>query len=248
MPGHAGAWAASGSRPTAIGPTRRRLWATTSVGLVRIDIWSDVICPWCYLGKRRLERALDQLDWSDEVEIRWRAYLLDPTATDEPKDLAAAIEKKYGPGAFDGMTTRLTALGAPEGIDYRFDRAVRVGTVDAHRLLAWAWATGGESAQSPLKERLLLAYFTEGANVADHATLTALAAEVGLDAAEAARVLPADEYRSDVRSDLDGALDRQLTGVPGFVIEDRLLIPGAQEVETFVAVLGRARERFAEQT
>ncbi|MGF1597406.1 MAG: DsbA family protein, partial [Acidimicrobiales bacterium] len=64
---------------------------------MRIDIWSDVICPWCFLGKRRLERALDQLDWSDEVEIRWRAYLLDPTATDEPKDLAAAIEKKYGP-------------------------------------------------------------------------------------------------------------------------------------------------------
>lgn len=214
---------------------------------MRIDIWSDVICPWCYLGKRRLERAMRELDWADEIEIHWHAYLLDPTATAEPKDLESAINRKYGPGAFDGMVKRLTALGAAEGIDYRFDRALRVSTLDAHRLLAWSWDHGGEAAQSPLKERLLRAYFEDGANVADHATLTTLAAEVGLDADHAAEVLADDRYRDVVLADLQGALDREITGVPGFLIADRLLIPGAQEPETFVNVLNRVRERLLRQ-
>lgn len=188
-----------------------------------------------------------ELDWADEIEIHWHAYLLDPTATAEPKDLESAINRKYGPGAFDGMVKRLTALGAAEGIDYRFDRALRVSTLDAHRLLAWSWDHGGEAAQSPLKERLLRAYFEDGANVADHATLTTLAAEVGLDAGDAAEVLAADRYRDVVLADLQGALDREITGVPGFLIEDRLLIPGAQEPETFVNVLNRVRERLLRQ-
>lgn len=214
---------------------------------MRIDIWSDVICPWCYLGKRRLERALGELDWADEIEIHWRAYLLDPTATAEPKDLRSSIDKKYGPGSFEGMTKRLTALGEPEGITYRFDRAVRVSTVDAHRLLAWAWASGGAAAQGPLKERLLKAYFEQGVNVADHAVLASLAAEVGLPADEAGEILVADGFRDVVLADLQGALDREITGVPGFVIDDRVLVPGAQEAETFVNVLNRVRERFAGQ-
>jgi predicted DsbA family dithiol-disulfide isomerase len=211
---------------------------------VRIDIWSDVICPWCYLGKRRFEKAVATLGWQDEVEVRWHAFLLDPRATSEPKDLRAAIEQKYGPGAFDGMTKRLTALGADEGIDYRFDKALRVSTLDAHRLLAWTFATAGAEAQDRLKERLLRAYFTEGANVADHATLRSLAADTGLPGDDAAEVLASGAYRAEVAADLEAAMDRELTGVPGFVIEDRLLIPGAQEVDTFVAVLTRARERF----
>ena len=106
---------------------------------MRIDIWSDIVCPWCYLGRSRLRSALEQLEWADEVEVRWRAYQLDPRAPAEPGDLRASIERKYGPGAFDQMTTRLTALGQAEGIDYRFDRALRVNTTDAHRLMAWAW-------------------------------------------------------------------------------------------------------------
>ncbi|MCC6437228.1 MAG: DsbA family oxidoreductase [Acidimicrobiales bacterium] len=214
---------------------------------MRIDIWSDVVCPWCYLGKRRLERAMGQLDWADEIEIHWRAYLLDPTATAEPKDLGAAIDKKYGPGAFKGMQARLIPLGEAEGITYRFDRALRVGTLDAHRLLAWAWAHGGEQAQSPLKERLLRAYFEDGENVADHATLASLAESVGLPRDEAIEVLAAGGFRAEVLADLEGALDREITGVPGFLIEDRLLIPGAQEPDTFVSVLTRARERLMQQ-
>jgi len=212
---------------------------------MRIDIWSDVICPWCFLGKRRFERALADVDGGDRIEVRWRAFLLDPTATREPGDLRRSLEKKYGPGAFDGMTERLTALGEPEGIDYRFDLAQRVSTIDAHRLLAWAWDTGGADGQGALAERLFLAYFHEGANVADHDVLAAAAADVDLDADQARLVLGSGRYQVEVRDDLAAATERQLTGVPAFVVADRLLIPGAQEVDTFRQLLTRSLERFA---
>ncbi len=180
------------------------------------------------------------------IEVRWRAYQLDPRAPKEPGDLRTAIERKYGPGAFDGMTRRLTALGADEGIAYRFDIAQRVNTVDAHRLLEWA-STLGLDQQDRLQERLFRAYFEEGANVADHGTLRALAADAGLDADQAGEVLAGSAFADEVATDLEGALDRQITGVPAFVVEDRLLIPGAQDTETLVAILTRAHERFATQ-
>ncbi|MGY6501360.1 MAG: DsbA family oxidoreductase [Acidimicrobiales bacterium] len=212
---------------------------------MRIDIWSDVICPWCYLGKRRLDLALGELDMADDVEIRWRAFQLDPTATSEPSDLRTSIDRKYGPGSFEGMTTRLGNLGAEVGIGYRFDIAKRVSTVDAHRLSAWALATEGVAAQGSLVERLFVAYFEEGANVADPSLLASMAAEVGLDHEAASEVVAGDAFADEVAADLHGAKERALTGVPAFVVEDRLLIPGAQDVETFVNLLGRARERFA---
>jgi predicted DsbA family dithiol-disulfide isomerase len=211
---------------------------------VHIDVWSDVICPWCFLGHRRLERALDELGWRDEVEVRFRAFLLDPTATAEPKDLRRALERKYGPGAFDGMTRRLGLLGEAEGIDYRFDTAVRVTTLEAHRLLAWAWSLDGQATQGPLAERLFQAYFQEGANVADHATLVRLAGDAGLDEAGAAELLAGTEGADAVAEDLVAAHERELTGVPAFLVEERMLIPGAQDVETFVNVLRRAKQRL----
>jgi predicted DsbA family dithiol-disulfide isomerase len=212
---------------------------------MHIDVWSDVICPWCYLGKRRLEAALAELGWGDEVEVRWRAYQLDPHAGPEPGDLRVALERKYGPGAFESMTTRLTALGEAEGLDYRFDRALRVNTADAHRLMAWAWAEGGAAGQGRLAERLFRAYFTEGVDVSDHATLAALAAECGLDPQGAAEVLAGRGFADEVADELNGALELQITGVPAFLIEGRFMIPGAQDVDTFVSVLTRARERMA---
>lgn len=113
---------------------------------VLVEVWSDVICPWCYLGKRRLERAIALLERPEEILVRWRAYQLDPTAADEPGDLRQAIEAKYGAGAFESMTGRLTVLGAEQGIDYRFDLAQRVNTGRAHRLVSWAWDAGGAEA------------------------------------------------------------------------------------------------------
>lgn len=211
---------------------------------MRIDVWSDVICPWCYLGHRRLQRAIEQLGWQDDVEVRFHAFLLDPRATAEPQDLRRSLEAKYGPGAFDGMTQRLTALGVPEGIDYRFDTAVRVTTLEAHRLILWAWDQGGQASQQALVERLFLAYFSEGANIADHETLVRLVDEAGLDADAAAEVLAGTAYAEQLAEDLVQAQERELTGVPAFLIEEQVLIPGAQDVETFVNVLQRTRQRL----
>jgi len=213
---------------------------------VRIDVWSDVICPWCYLGVHRLDQAIERLGWEDEVEVHLRAFQLDPSAPIEPGDLREALERKYGPGAFDSMTTRLTRLGEAEGLDYRFDRALRVNTLDAHRLLAWADEQPGEkgaAAQAALGRRLFRAYFTEGENVADHATLARLAGEAGLDGPAAAQMLGGDAFTAEVRNDIDEARDRDIHGVPNFVIEDRFAIPGAQDVDTMVVLLERARAR-----
>ncbi|MBK5221908.1 MAG: DsbA family oxidoreductase [Acidimicrobiia bacterium] len=213
--------------------------------MLSIEIWSDVICPWCFLGKRRFDRAVVEFDGAVEVEVRWRAYQLDPTATSTPSDLRTSLEKKYGPGSFDAMTGRLVPLGAAEGIEYRFDLAQRVSTISAHRLLAWAWEHGGGTAQARLAEELFVAYFERGANVADHEQLVDIAEAAGLDAEQAKAVLIGDHHRDEVAADLEAASEREITGVPAFVIADRLLIPGAQEVDTFRQVLQRAAERFS---
>jgi predicted DsbA family dithiol-disulfide isomerase len=212
---------------------------------MRIDIWSDIVCPWCYLGARRLDAAITELDWGDEIEIVWRAFQLDPTSPTTPGDLKQAIERKYGPGAFDNMTGRLTELGPAVGIDYRFDLAQRVNTLDAHRLMAWALDQGVD-AQNRLGERLFKAYFTEGHDIADHDMLRRCADDAGLDGTDAGEMLAAGGFADDVAADLEAAADRGISAVPTFVVADRLAIPGAQDVETLVSLLGRARDRIAE--
>ena len=210
---------------------------------MRIDIWSDVVCPWCFLGKRRFDSAVERLGGLDGVEVRWRAFQLDPTATREPGDLRRSIEAKYGPGAFDRMTHRLVALGADEGIDYRFDTALRVSTLDAHRLVSWAHAEAGSATQGALVEELFRAYFEQGGNVADPATLARLAGSVGLDAEAASELLAGDAYADEVASDIAAARESDVSGVPAFVIDDQFVIPGAQDTETFVNLLGKVRDR-----
>ena len=210
---------------------------------MRLDIWSDVICPWCFLGKRRLEAALAELPFGSDIEVRWRAFQLDPHAPEQPGDLRATLERKYGPGAYDAMIRRLSTLGADAGITYRFDIAQRVNTRRAHELLAWAADISADD-QDRLAERLFAAYFEEGANVADHTTLRKAAVDVGLDEARATEVLATGEFAGEVEADIRSAAEHQLTGVPAFVMGDALLISGAQEVDTMVATLTRAHERF----
>lgn len=212
---------------------------------MRIDVWSDVVCPWCYLGKRRLEVALEGLDFRDEVEVRWRAFQLDPTATAEPKDLATAIDRKYGPGAFQGMTGRLVPLGQEVGIDYRFDLAQRVTSLPALSLVAWVESEHGPDTAAQLHDRLFRAYFTEGANIADAGNLVDWAVEVGADRELAGEAVATGAGRDAVATDLAGAAERQVTGVPAFVLEDAFMIPGAQDVETMRTLLTRMHERGA---
>jgi predicted DsbA family dithiol-disulfide isomerase len=212
---------------------------------MRIDVWSDVVCPWCYLGKKRLEAAIEGLDFADEVEVRWRAFQLDPSATAEPKDLETAIDRKYGPGAFRGMSKRLGALGTEIGIDYRFDIAQRVTSLPALTLVAWVEQALGPDAADRLHDRLFRAYFTDGANIADPVNLVAWAVEVGADEELAGEAVATGTGRDAVLADLEEAAERQVTGVPAFLVAGAHLIPGAQDVETMRAVLSRAHERLA---
>ncbi len=212
---------------------------------MRIDVWSDVVCPWCYLGKRRLEVALEGLDFADEVEVRWRAFQLDPTATAEPKDLAAAIDAKYGPGSFRGMTGRLVPLGAEVGIDYRFDLAQRVTSRPALALVAWIEDTEGPDAADRLHDRLFRAYFTEGANIADPANLVDWAVEVGADRSLAGEAVATGTGSDAVTADLRAGVEREITGVPAFVVADSFVIPGAQDVDTIRSILTRMYARSA---
>lgn len=216
----------------------------SSAPTLRIDIWSDVVCPWCFLGKRRFERALSLFETPVKWDIHWRAFALDPTATATPSNLKASLEAKYGPGSFEGMTSRLGALGPDVGIHYRFDRALRVSTTNAHRLSTWAYETAGAEKQGQIIDALFRAYFEEGINIASPEELMKLADAVGLSGGEAAEMLASDAFRSEVARDIAAATERDITGVPAFVVEDSFIIPGAQEIETFTHVLGKIVERL----
>ena len=211
---------------------------------MRIDIWSDLVCPWCYLGATRFSAALDIVG-RDDVEVHWRAFQLDPNAPATPQDLRTVIDGKYGPGSFEGMTDRLVALGAAEGIEYRFDRAKFVNTADAHRLVAWAEDEQGAAAQARLVDVLFAAYFTDGADLSSNEALLAAVAAADLDVDAAASVLDSDRYAEDIATDQRLARERGISGVPAFVIDDTYLIPGAQDVDQIVLMLERAREKSA---
>ena len=207
---------------------------------MRVEIWSDIACPWCYIGKRRLESALAEFEHRDEVEVQWRSFQLDPGSPPQPDTsvtMAEHLGGKYGGGAVAGqqMIDRMEAVAAEEGLLYRLGQAQRVSTLDAHRLLH---AAGDR--QDALKEALLHAYMMEGANVADHDTLTRVALSAGLDAGDVARVLGSDEHRDAVYADLDRAAGYGITGVPFFVLDGRLAISGAQPAEVFDKALRQA--------
>lgn len=220
---------------------------------VRIEIFSDVVCPWCFLAARRLRSALGDLaaappadgggTWAAEVEIRWRAFQLDPGARRGDTTLREVLERKYGPGAFEAMTARFASLGPPEGIEYRFDLAQRVPTLDAHRLLAWAWDTAGVAGQGRLSDVLFSAYFERGADIADHATLAGLAGSAGLDPTVAGEVLATTEFTEEVAADLAEAASLDIHAVPTMVVADGVAIPGAQDTATLRSMLARLHAR-----
>ena len=210
---------------------------------LRIDIWSDVVCPWCYIGKRRLETALAGFEHADDVEVVWHSYQLDPGAPDVPVEtVAEALGRKYGggPEAGKGMIDRVEAVAAEEGMVWRHHASLRVGTMDAHRLLHLAHHEGGSALQGTLKEALLSAYFVEARNVADHAVLREVALGAGLDAAAVDRVLASDELADEVWADIEQAQRFGATGVPFFVIDEKYGVSGAQPADTFRQVLERA--------
>jgi predicted DsbA family dithiol-disulfide isomerase len=195
-----------------------------------VDVVSDVACPWCYLGKRRLERALDLV--SDlAVAVRWRPYRLDPTIPPEGIDRKEYIIGKFGSlEAIEPAHERLVAYGRDEGIDYHFERITRsANTIDAHRLIRWADAVGLADA---VVERLFAAYFSEGLDIGDKTVLAALAGEAGLDADAIAARLASGEDRDAVAREIDEAYRIGVTGVPCFIFDQKYAVMGAQAAET----------------
>ncbi len=213
---------------------------------MRIEIWSDVVCPWCYIGKRRLEAALVSFRAEHPehaIEVVWRSYQLDPSAPEVPVEtVAEALGRKYGGGPDAGrrMIDRVEAVAAEEGLLFRHHASLRVSTVDAHRLLHLALESGGPELQGRLKEALLAAYFVETENVADHATLTRIAAACGLDPARVVSVLGSDEYADAVEQDVREATELGAGGVPFYVVDRKYGVSGAQSAEVFSGVLERA--------
>jgi predicted DsbA family dithiol-disulfide isomerase len=206
---------------------------------MKIEIWSDVVCPWCYIGKRRLEHALTEFEHADEVEITWRSFQLHPEAPNqEGVPTLQYLTTRFGPQATQ-MTARVTEIAKGEGLDFDFQNALTFNTFDAHRLLHLAASLGVADAA---KERLLHAYFIEGADLSDPDTLVALMKEAGADPDRARQVLDGDEYADAVQADIEEARQLGANGVPFFVIDRKYGISGAQPAETFLRALRTAHQ------
>lgn len=207
---------------------------------MRVDVWSDVVCPWCFVGLANLDVALGDFAHADEVEVVLHSFQLDPQArTATPEENVAGIARKYGTsvGAIRARQAHIISLGAERGIDFRFDRQWGGNTFDAHRLLHLALDRG---VQRDLKARLGRATFTDGDPIGDHDTLRKAAADVGLDPQEVDDVLAGDAYAREVRADIAAAHRMDVTGVPFFLVDGRLALSGAQPPELLGKVLQRA--------
>ena len=221
---------------------------------LRLDIWSDIACPWCYIGKRHLEQALADFAHEDDVEIVWRAYELDPSAPKQREDVTSNVErlaKKYRVPEAQAiaMMDRVIGVGNAAGLELKLHDTKSGNTFDAHRVLHWALEQGKQAA---LKERMLKAYMTEGVVISDPDVLVALAKDAGLDETEARAVVDSDRYTADVRADENLARELGITGVPYFVLANKIGVSGAQPVETMKLALQKAwaerpqLEQFAE--
>lgn len=207
---------------------------------MRIDVWSDVVCPWCWIGKRRLERALELLGAdAPPVELRWHPFLLDPDAGTEPVPLREAYARKFGgPERTAQMLASTQATARAEGLPFDFDRGqVRVTTLPAHRLL---WLAAREADAGRVGEALFHAHFAEGRNLADPEVLVGAGVAGGLPEARVRALLAGDEGEAEVRAAVAQAQSMGIRSVPTFVIEGRYVVQGAQSPELFAQALRRA--------
>ena len=210
-----------------------------------VEIWSDIACPWCYIGKRRFEAALARFDHRDDVHVTWRSFELDPAAPDEREgERAARLAEKYGitVDRAHEMERQMTETAAGEGLDFRFDVARSGSTFDAHRVVHLAAEQG---LQDAMKERLLRAYFGEGELMSDHETLMRLAVEVGLDEDSVRQMLASDRYADEVRNDERAAHAFGISAVPTFVVDRSIGVSGAHPPEALLELLREGWARRA---
>lgn len=211
---------------------------------MKVEIYSDVVCPWCYIGERRFARALAAFPQADQVEIVFRPYQLDPTMPDTPRPLPEHLADKFGPRV-DAMMQQVTSVAAQEGLTMRWDEALAVSTLTAHRLLRLAEQAYGAEAQRALADRLFEAHFTRGGNIADPALLTDLAVEAGLERGRVQAYLASDEGLQEVQDEIAAAQRRGVRAVPTFVFEGRYAVQGAQPPSTFLQVLEKVQREVA---
>jgi predicted DsbA family dithiol-disulfide isomerase len=199
--------------------------------VISIDVVADVICPWCFLGKRRLDKALAQVP-EIKVEVNNRPFFLDPTIPPEGLDRHKYMAEKFGEARLATIHKPLEEMGAKDGVPYQFDKIKRTpNTLDAHRLIRWAQQAGRQPA---VVEALFMAYWSEGRDVGDHDTLAAIATECGMDGREVAQLLKQDTDKQAVLTEAQRAVEMGVTGVPTFILQQRFGISGAQEVDVLV--------------
>jgi predicted DsbA family dithiol-disulfide isomerase len=207
---------------------------------MKIEIWSDVACPWCYIGKRRFEAALAGFPHRDAVEVQWRSYQLDPSLPDhyDGTELDYLSNRKgMAPDQVSQMFEHVAAQAKGEGLDYRFDAVVVANSFTAHRLIHLAAAHGKQDAA---KERLLSDHFEHGKDIGSRDYLTALGVELGIDTAAVSELFTSDKYADDVRQDIAEARALGISGVPFFVIDRKFGLSGAQPAATFSMALEQA--------
>lgn len=209
---------------------------------MKIEIWSDFVCPFCYIGKRRLEVALEKFEHKEEVELIFRSFELDPTAKKiYDETLHEIIAKKYGISVEQAKASNKQIIEQAKslGLNYNFDDIIPTNTFDAHKLSHYAKTEGK---MKELSERLLKAYFVESLNISDYEVLANLASEIGLDRNKALSVLESDDYAKDVRKDEERAATLRITGVPYFIFNNKYAVSGAQPPELFLEVLEKVQK------
>jgi predicted DsbA family dithiol-disulfide isomerase len=204
---------------------------------MKIEIWSDVMCPFCYIGKNNFEEALAQLPFKDEVEVEWKSFQLDPSL--DPKETKSTFdyfrEKKGFPEAqAQQMISQVTQMGAGAGIDFRFEKALITNTFSAHKILHLAKEY---NKANEMEEALFIAHFIDGKNVGDHETLVSLAASLGIGQEEARQVLHSDAFDAEIGKDIEEAGINGVSGVPFFILNGKYAVSGAQPAELFVSAL-----------
>lgn len=210
---------------------------------MRIDIWSDIVCPFCYVGKRNLELALAEFEHRDEVDVVWHSFELDPSATEHPAgSLPELIASKYQMPLEQAIVSQesLAERARKVGLDFNWRQARYGNTFDAHRVIHYASEQGLASAA---QEAFKMAYFTEGRSVQDHESILDIASEVGLDTAEVEAVLKSDRYAADVRADEQLAHQLGINGVPFFLFESKWAVNGAQPAEALLQALRHVWEQ-----
>lgn len=218
------------------------------VAPMRVEIFSDVVCPWCYIGKTRFDRAVANLKAKGlaiDVEVVYSPYQLDPTA---PIGVATPVLEAYskkfgGTEKAQAILDHVTAIAAQEGITFNMDIALRANTLPSHCLLAHALAKYGPEVQAALKQNIMIAYFTDGKDISSNQVLVECAVSAGMDADEANIVLTENLFAHEVASQISDATSNGITAVPTYVINDQWSVPGAQDAEMFERVLVRLAEK-----